>query len=71
MSAGSITRIVRDKGFGFIKSPDTNADIFFHSTALSGLVFDDLEVGQSVEFSIEPDPRNPSRSRAADVKAAG
>jgi CspA family cold shock protein len=70
MSAGSITRIVRDKGFGFIKSPDTNDDIFFHSTALDGLVFDDLEVGQSVEFSIEQDPRNPSRSRAAGVKAA-
>jgi CspA family cold shock protein len=70
MSAGSITRLVRDKGFGFIKSTDANDDIFFHSTALSGLVFDDLEVGQNVEFSIEPDPRNPSRSRAADVKAA-
>ena len=70
MSTGSITRLVRDKGFGFIKSTDANDDIFFHSTALSGLVFDDLEVGQNVEFSIEPDPRNPRRSRAADVKAA-
>lgn len=70
MSTGSITRLVRDKGFGFIKSTDANDDIFFHSTALTGLVFDDLEVGQNVEFSIEPDPRNPRRSRAADVKAA-
>jgi cold shock CspA family protein len=70
MPVGNITRIVRDKGFGFIKSPDAKDDIFFHSTALSGLVFDDLEVGLNVEFSIEADPRNPSRSRAADVKAA-
>jgi cold shock CspA family protein len=70
MPVGNITRIVRDKGFGFIKSPDAKDDVFFHSTALSGLVFDDLEVGLNVEFSIEADPRNPSRSRAADVKAA-
>ena len=67
---GTVKFFNTEKGFGFIKSPDAKEDIFFHSTALSGLVFDDLEVGQNVEFSIEPDPRNPSRSRAADVKAA-
>jgi cold shock CspA family protein len=57
-------------GFGFIKSPDSNEDIFFHSSGLTGLVFEDIEVGMSVEFSIEPDPRNPKRTRAAGVKAA-
>lgn len=70
MPSGNITRIVRDKGFGFIKAPEADQDIFFHSSSLSGLVFEDLEVGQNVEFSIEPDPKNVSRSRAADVKAA-
>jgi CspA family cold shock protein len=68
MSTGKITRIVRDRGFGFIQSNDSNEELFFHSTSLMGPVFDDLEQGQEVEFSIQPDPRNPSRSRAADVK---
>jgi CspA family cold shock protein len=70
MSSGNITRIVRDKGFGFIKTDDAKEDIFFHRTSVTGLTFDDLEVGQGVVFSIEPDPKNASRSRAADVKTA-
>jgi CspA family cold shock protein len=68
MSTGKITRIVRDRGFGFIQSTDSNEEVFFHSTSLMGPVFDDLQEGQAVEFSIQPDPRNPRRSRAADVK---
>jgi CspA family cold shock protein len=68
MSTGKITRIVRDRGFGFIQSNDSTEEVFFHSTSLSGGVFDDLKEGQGVEFSIQPDPRNPRRTRAGDVK---
>jgi CspA family cold shock protein len=68
LATGKITRIVRDRGFGFIKSSDSSDEVFFHTTALIGGGFDDLKEGQDVEFSIQPDPRNPSRTRAADVR---
>jgi CspA family cold shock protein len=68
LATGKIARIVRDRGFGFIKSSESNEDVFFHTTALVGGVFDDLKEGQDVEFTIQSDPRNPSRNRAADVR---
>ena len=71
MATGKITRLVRDRGFGFIKAEDSNEDVFFHTTSLVGSVFDDLQEGQTVEFELQPDPRNPSRTRASDVRIAG
>ena len=70
MATGKITRIVRDRGFGFIQSSESNEEVFFHTTSLVAGGFDDLKEGQNVEFNIQPDPRNPSRSRAADVRLA-
>jgi CspA family cold shock protein len=68
MATGKITRIVRDRGFGFIQSGDSPEEVFFHSTALVAGEFDDLKEGQVVEFQIQPDPRNPRRTRAGDIK---
>jgi CspA family cold shock protein len=68
LATGKITRLVRDRGFGFIKSDESNQDVFFHTTAMTGGVFDDLQEGQTVEFELQADPRDPSRTRAADVR---
>ena len=68
MATGKITRIVRDRGFGFIQSTDSSDEVFFHSTSLLDGGFDGLQEGQEVEFQVQPDPRNPSRTRAADVR---
>ena len=71
MSTGRITSIRADKGFGFIKDgPDASQgnDIFFHRTAVVGVDFADLHEGQEVTFRTEPDPRDASRFRAADVR---
>ena len=70
MATGKITRIVRDRGFGFIQSSESSEEVFFHTTSLVAGRFDDLKEGQNVEFNLQPDPRNPSRSRAADVRLA-
>ena len=70
MATGSITRLVRDRGFGFIKSSESSEDVFFHSSSLDQGVFDDLNEGQEVEFDIEADPKQPNRSRAAHVKVS-
>jgi cold shock protein len=68
MTQGTIKTIRDDKGFGFIK-PDTGTqDLFFHSSAVSDGSFDQLREGDRVEFTEGADPRNPSRSRAENVR---
>ncbi len=68
MATGNITRIVRDRGFGFIQTSDSSEDVFFHSSAVDQPTFDELNEGQTVEFDLEPDPKQPNRSRAAHVR---
>ena len=71
MASGTIASL-RDKGFGFIM-PDGatgRADLFFHSTAVTGTTFDQLREGQRVSFEEEPDSRDPSRRRAVNVRAS-
>lgn len=71
MATGEIKRLERERGFGFIRPEGASEDIFFHSSALQGgLVFDQLNEGQTVEFEKQPDDRDPRRSRAANVRAA-
>ena len=70
MPAGKIKTLVRDRGFGFIQVEGGSEDVFFHSTSLSGVIFDSLSEGQAVEFDLENDPRNPSRKRAGNVRVA-
>eukprot|EP01063_Lacrimia_lanifica_P017327 TRINITY_DN241_c0_g2_i2.p1 TRINITY_DN241_c0_g2~~TRINITY_DN241_c0_g2_i2.p1 ORF type:complete len:114 (+),score=45.87 TRINITY_DN241_c0_g2_i2:51-392(+) len=52
------------KGFGFIKSPDFEEDIFVHFSSFGG---GDLIVGRSVNFNLEDDSRGAKR-RARDVE---
>lgn len=49
MAEGSIKRLT-EKGFGFIRTAD-GSDLFFHSTALEGVAFEELRIGQRVEFT--------------------
>jgi cold shock protein len=68
MATGTITRLVRDRGFGFIKPDEGSADVFFHTSATTDVAFDDLQEGQAVEYDSEPDPRQPDRTRATNVR---
>jgi CspA family cold shock protein len=69
MATGTIKRLIKDRGFGFIQTSASPDEVFFHTTSLTPGAFDELQEGQSVEFEIEPDPRNPRRSRAVNVRA--
>lgn len=62
---GKIKKVVEDKGFGFI-TPDKGKDIFFHLSGLKNINFDDLQVGQSVEFETE-DGKNGKGPRAINI----
>jgi len=60
---GQIIRIISDKGFGFIRSGKT--EYFFHRSSVIEPVFDDLYVGQDVEFDSGDSCKGP---RAENVR---
>jgi len=68
MAVGTVKSLIRDRGFGFIQPNGTMEEVFFHSSSLENLTFDELNEGQQVEFETEPDPRQPQRSRAIHVR---
>lgn len=49
MAEGTIKKLT-DKGFGFL-SLGSGKDLFFHSSAVQGVSFDDLREGQKVTFT--------------------
>jgi CspA family cold shock protein len=55
MAQGTIKQLT-DRGFGFIDQ-GTRQDLFFHSSALENVSFNDLRRGDQVEFDVEQDPR--------------
>jgi CspA family cold shock protein len=65
MSEGTIKRLT-DKGFGFI---DTGAekDLFFHSSSLEGVSYEELNEGQRVSFNEGQGQKGPC---AENVKLA-
>ena len=66
MATGTIKKLVRDRGFGFITGQD-GAEVFFHRNAVQGAAFDSLAEGQAVEFDSEQGEKGP---RAANVRLA-
>lgn len=68
MAQGTIKSIRDDRGFGFIAPDGATKDVFFHSSAVEGRIFDQLREGQRVEFEVGEDPRNPGRERAENVR---
>jgi CspA family cold shock protein len=63
MAEGTI-KTLTTKGFGFIKTGDEE-DLFFHSSSLDGVRFDELHEGQKVSYT---EGRGPKGPRAENVK---
>ena len=63
MAEGTIKRLT-DRGFGFIDT-GSDKDIFFHSSNLEGVSYDDLQEGQRVSYDEGQGPKGP---RAENVK---
>jgi CspA family cold shock protein len=63
MPTGTIKRLVRDRGFGFIRD-DGGQEWFFHRSGVQGS-FDQLAEGQRVAFDEETSPKGP---RAGNVR---
>ena len=63
MAEGTIKRLT-DRGFGFIDIGG-DKDMFFHSSNLEDVGFDELQEGQRVSFTEGTGPKGP---RAENVK---
>ena len=49
MAEGTITKLMT-KGFGFIKT-ESGKDLFFHSSAVQEISFNQLHLGQKVSYT--------------------
>jgi CspA family cold shock protein len=69
MAQGVIKKLVSDRGFGFISAE--REDVFFHCSAVVETRFDDLAVGQAVQYELEQGDggrRGGKGPRASSVK---
>jgi CspA family cold shock protein len=64
MSKGTVKRIMRERGFGFISAED-GREIFFHRSELQNVDFDELREGDHLEFTIVKGEKGP---QATDIK---
>ena len=63
MAEGTIKRLT-DKGFGFIED-GSDKDMFFHSSNVEGVSYEQLHEGQRVSYT---EGRGPKGPRAENVK---
>jgi CspA family cold shock protein len=62
---GRIKKMVRDRGFGFIRGDD-GKEVFFHRSGLNAGDYDALNEGDTVEYVVQEGPRG---ARAENVRA--
>jgi CspA family cold shock protein len=68
-SRGRIKKMVRDRGFGFIRGDD-GKEVFFHRSGLNGADYDALSEGDVVEYVIQEGPRGARAEHVKNVSAA-
>lgn len=66
MTQGKI-KTLTEKGFGFISVQGEKKDLFFHSSELQNIRFDDLKVGDEVEFEVEQGDKGPFASNISTL----
>ncbi len=66
MQQGTIVRLT-DKGFGFISREGEEKDLFFHMNELIDVQFNDLRVGDKLQFDVEESPKGLNAVRISRV----
>jgi len=66
MQKGTIA-VLKEKGFGFIKTEDSDKDLFFHMNELEGVEFNALNEGDTVEFEVEEGQKGPQAVKVSRV----
>jgi len=57
---GTIKTLVADRKFGFIAREGETKDLFFHSSELVGVTFEELREGDKVTFEVAEGEKGPS-----------
>ncbi len=69
MPQGKITKLVSDRGFGFIAGE--GGEVFFHHSSVAEPGFDSLQEGQAVQYELEREGGSRGKGpRASSVKPA-
>jgi len=58
-------KTLTDRGFGFIARDGEAKDLFFHSKELNGVTFDELKVGDTVQFEVVNGEKGPSATNVS------
>ena len=53
------------KGFGFISREGEEKDLFFHSSELKGVTFEELKEGDAVTFDVVNGEKGPAATNVA------
>ena len=63
---GTVKKIIKEKGFGFITPDDGGDDVFFHRSSMAPRAqFEDLREGDQVQFQTRRGEKGP---QAFDLK---
>jgi cold shock protein len=65
MAEGTIKKLT-DKGFGFISTGGAK-DLFFHSSSVEGVTFEELREGQKVSYTEGQGPKGPRAEHVTPV----
>ena len=58
-------KTLTDRGFGFISRDGEAKDLFFHSKELNGVTFDELKVGDMVQFEVTQGDKGPAATNVS------
>jgi predicted RNA-binding protein YlqC (UPF0109 family)/cold shock CspA family protein len=70
ISKGKITRLFKDRDYGFIEADDGRS-IYFHTSSLKGVGIQSLSPYQPVEFEVEEGPRGAKAVRVVPMAGKG
>lgn len=58
-------KTLTNKGFGFISREGETKDLFFHSKELVGVTFDELQIGDTVSFTVVDSEKGPAATKVS------
>ena len=64
MEQGKIARLT-DRGFCFISREGVEKDLFFHSKELQNVQFDELKVGDQMQFEVTQSEKGPNATKVS------
>lgn len=67
---GKIKKMVRERGFGFIRGDD-GKEVFFHRSGLNGSDYDLLSENDTVEYQVSEGARGPRAENVRSVSEKG